>query len=169
AALGLAKLWTTDRGPTPGDVLQGHLSQAKAMLEQGEPERAIAEHLDPALAIDPANEEALNLKSRAEAVAARRTPPARDPSPTNQDPAPNPPPTAPPSLEATRELLPRTGAAREPFVAVPPENGGLERRPGETVASLRGREQAMKRLHEDAKRALQAEDFSSAERTWTSI
>src|SRR5262249_10318955 len=64
-------------------------------------------------------------------------------------------------------LTPRP--AREPFVAIPPENGGLERRPGESVTILRRREQELRQSYEEAKRALQREDFVTAERILTNV
>jgi len=116
AALGLTKLWTTHQGPSDAEILAGHLSQAKVLIEQGEPQRAIAEHLDPALAIDPANEDALNLKSRAEALAAQRSTPSREPPPRQDPPTDNPVPNTQPPPEVTREPQTGTGRSREVFV-----------------------------------------------------
>ena len=68
--LGLAGLLSS-QGPSDEERIIAHLSAARTLLEQLEPQRAITEHIDPALAIDNTNLDANDLKVRAQELADR--------------------------------------------------------------------------------------------------
>ena len=59
------------QGPTDEERIMQHLAAARTLLEQLEPQRAIAEHIDPALAIDTTNVDANDLKVRAQELLVR--------------------------------------------------------------------------------------------------
>ncbi len=68
--LGLTR-FLSPQGPTDEERIIAHLAGARTLLEQLEPQRAITEHIDPALAIDSNNVDANDLKVRAQELADR--------------------------------------------------------------------------------------------------
>lgn len=65
---GLAMYLRQPAKPSPDEVVAQHITEAKVLLDNNEPQRAITDHLDPALALDPENPELQDLKGRAEAM-----------------------------------------------------------------------------------------------------
>ncbi len=169
-AIGLSAMMRSPAGPSKADEVARHLTEAKALLERNDPERAIAEHLGPALAIDPGNAAALELRSQAQAVldahrVAQGTP-GGGPVETTTIPTE---PTEAPTEASTVPLAGGMPARERPTAAIPPEQGGLERRPGESNNSLRERERAMTASYEEAKRVLARGEFATAEQLLSTI
>lgn len=167
-AIGLAAMMRSPSGSSKADDIARHLTEAKALLEQNDPERAISQHLDPALAIDPGNADAVALRRQARAAidahrVAQETPggPSVETSTTIPTDQPTEPP--PPAVGGT------TARGERPAAPIPPEQGGLERRPGESNNSLRERERAMTAAYEEAKRALAQGDYAAAEQSLSTI
>jgi predicted component of type VI protein secretion system len=170
-AVGLTAMMRSSAGPSKADDIAGHLSRAKALLEQNDPERAISEHLGPALAIDPGNAAAVELRSQAQAaIDAQRVAQGTSggaPVATNTIP-----PTQPTEAAPEASPVPAAGGTpvrERPTAALPPEQGGLERRPGESNSSLRERERAMTASYEEAKRVLARGDYATAEQLLSTI
>jgi predicted component of type VI protein secretion system len=68
--------------PTNDDMIAKHLEAARALVDSGEPERALRDHIERILLIDRSHVEALELKARAEDAARNQsagTAPAPDP------------------------------------------------------------------------------------------
>jgi hypothetical protein len=65
---GLALYLRQPAKPSNDEIVMQHITDAKALLDANEPQRAITEHLEPALALDPENPELDELKSRADAM-----------------------------------------------------------------------------------------------------
>jgi hypothetical protein len=135
SAIGLGVWFGGDRGGrVDPEVIAQHIVDAEDLLDQGEPARAISEHLDPVLAVEPDNEDALELKREAQARLGARgreaesavplPPVAPDPRPRPANPGPGlrepsqpaqpAQPAGPPPVDtAARELTDRIAAAQQ--------------------------------------------------------
>lgn len=113
--------------PEPSaEEIAAHLRDAAAMISKRECAAALSDHIDPVLAADPANAEALDLRAKATAC-----------------PRPAPPPvtTTPPAAGG----CPGAGA-RE----IPPEKGGLKPEPCESPDRYQSRVSTLRGTYDEA-------------------
>ena len=121
------------------DEVAHHLAEARRLLAARECDRALSEHLNPVLAADPSNSEALTLSATANTC-----PPPRAAAPAR-------PPTA-----GRFELPPASGdCPAEPARVIPPERGGVPLRDRcESARDYAARVQEMGARYDEAVAAL---------------
>ncbi|MBI1874718.1 MAG: hypothetical protein HYS05_12665, partial [Acidobacteria bacterium] len=144
-------------------IIGDHLTVAKALIDRGDLQAAITEHLDPILLIEPEHGEALDLKARARVALFERQPPVPAAPPATLVATPQstpalervtPPATAP---ETRRAPAPRPPAERySPSVA---------RRAGESVTAWQARDRRLRETYDQAKLALARADYEAAVRS----
>ena len=90
------------------EAIDRHLADARAAMENNDaPRAALRDHLPPLLELDPANQEALELKRRAEEIVAAAQPPR----------PPRPPKPEPPAEVETPGISRRAGEAWPDYTA----------------------------------------------------
>ena len=121
----------------PATLVAQHLALATQLLDGNDCAGALTDHINRVLETDPANAEALALKTRAEACAA--TVPA-----------------------ATTTVRPAAAAGSALAKAIPPANGGLDPLAGETQTQYTERVQQRRAAYDQAVAQLQARNYAAA-------
>jgi tetratricopeptide (TPR) repeat protein len=141
------------------ELIARHLTEGKALLSRGEAEAAIRDHFSQILVIDPAQQEALDLKALAEEQLRQRArqasavapPPAVEPKPAAAPPAAPPPPRADTAPPVNR------GNARPPA-----PTPGVARLAGESQTAYRDRVRQVEQQYIVGQNAMEFRDYRTA-------
>jgi predicted component of type VI protein secretion system len=140
--------------PPNADEITRHLTEAQALIERGEYNRAVTEHLDPALALQPGQAEAVRLREQALQLAA--TGPVVEPPPVVEEatvPAPTP--------TAQKRPAPKRGEPLDP--------NALPRGEGESDADWKLRNAQTASAYQSASARLAQSDWVEAVKEWTAL
>jgi tetratricopeptide (TPR) repeat protein len=155
--------------PSNAEIIAKHLADGKALLEKGDAEAALRDHFEQVLVIDPNQPEATELKLKAEEMLRQSRASAAPPAPVPSTPAAQPAPAAPAASQPPVASAPAKPAA--PPVSSPApaaqqarqvDNFGIARNPGESQADWRARSNRTRDRYNEAKAALQRNEFETA-------